>query len=82
MVFPPHKERQKKNQKITGLYQPLPIPEKQWVLVTMDLITQLPLAKDGNTAIVVFTDKLTKMIHIIPTMMKYTAPLLANIFLR
>jgi hypothetical protein len=53
-----------------------------WVSVTMDLITQLPLTKDGNTAIVVFTDKLTKMIHIIPTITKYTAPILANIFLQ
>jgi hypothetical protein len=72
------------NQKITGLYQPLPIAHMPWVSVTMDLITQLPLTKDGNvnTATVVFTDKLTKMIHTIPTITKYTAPIVANIFLQ
>jgi hypothetical protein len=53
-----------------------------WLSVTTDLITQLPLTKDGNTAIVVFTDKLTKLIHIIPTITKYTAPILANMFLQ
>ncbi len=70
------------NQKSTGLYQPLPIGHAPWASVTMDLITQLPPTKDGNTAIVVFTDKLTKMIHIIPTITKYTAPILADIFLQ
>ena len=29
----------------------------------MDLITQLPRSRSGNDAIVVFVDKLTKMVH-------------------
>ena len=43
-----------------GLLQPLPIPERPWQTVTMDLITALPRTKLGHDAIVVFVDKLTK----------------------
>ena len=50
-----------------GLLMPLPVPESRWHTVTMDFITDLPLTKRGNTAVVVFTDKLTKMIHVAPT---------------
>ncbi len=42
--------------KEAGLYQPLPLPKKQWSTVTMDLITQLPPTTDGNTTINVFCD--------------------------
>ena len=36
----------------------------------MDLITQLPPTTDGNTAIIVFCDKFTKMIHVVPAKTK------------
>jgi len=32
----------------------------------MDLITDLPPAQDGSDAIIVFTDRLTKMVHLVP----------------
>jgi hypothetical protein len=62
------------NQKAAGLYQALPIPLLQWDSISMDLITQLPPTENGNTCIVVFVDKLTKMIHVIPTGPKYRDP--------
>ena len=65
-----------------GLLQPLPIPERPWQQVTMDLITHLPRTKDGNDAIVVFVDKLTKMIHCCPTVTTISAPQLATMFFR
>jgi hypothetical protein len=65
-----------------GLLQPLPIPDQPWQQVTMDLITQLPRTTQGHDAIVVFVDKLTKMIHCIPTTTTVTAPQLAKIFWR
>jgi hypothetical protein len=70
------------NQKAAGLYQALPIPLTQWHSILMDLITQLPPTKDGNTCIVVFVDKLNKMIHVVPTGPKYSATILADIFLQ
>jgi hypothetical protein len=48
----------------------------------MDLINQLPPTENGNTCIVVFVDKLTKMIHVVPTGPKYSAVILADIFLQ
>ena len=43
----------------------------------MDLITSLPKTKDGYDAIVVFVDRLSKMIHAIPTTTSVDAPALA-----
>jgi hypothetical protein len=33
----------------------------------MDFIMELPLTKNGHTAILVFVDRLTKMVHLVPT---------------
>src|SRR6202012_868631 len=52
-----------RNQLPIGLLQPLPIPTRRWEVVTMDLITQLPVTKHQNDAIIVFVDKLSKMVH-------------------
>ena len=65
-----------------GLMQPLPIPTRPWQQVSMDLITQLPRSRTGNDAIVVFVDKLTKMVHYVATTTTVTAPQLATIFMR
>ena len=53
------------SQKPAGQLQPLPIPERRWGSVSMDLITQLPKSH-GHDAIVVFVDRLTKMTHFVP----------------
>ncbi len=44
--------------------QLLPVPTRKWGNVNMDLITALPETSSGNTAIVVFVDRLTKMVHL------------------
>src|SRR6185312_12563789 len=74
-------QRNKPSQQATaGLLQSLPIPDHPWQQVTMDLITQLPKSQQGNDAIVVFVDKLSKMVHLVATKTTVTAPQLANIF--
>ena len=65
-----------------GLLMPLPIPDKPWEQVSMDLIGPLPRSHSGNDAIVVFVDKLTKVVHYVATTMQVTAPGLASLFLR
>ena len=64
-----------------GLLQPLPIPDRPWQQVSMDLITALPKSRAGHDAIVVFVDKLTKMVHYVATTTNVTAPKLARIVL-
>jgi hypothetical protein len=74
-------QRNKPSQQVTpGLLQPLPIPDHPWQQVTMDLITQLPQSRQGHDAIVVFVDKLSKMVHLVATKTEVTAPQLAQIF--
>ena len=53
--------------KPAGLLQPLPIPERPWDSVSFDFIVQLPKTLKGHDAIVVFVDRLTKMVHFQPT---------------
>lgn len=65
-----------------GLSMPLPIPTRPWQQVSMDLITGLPRSRSGNDAIVVFVDKLTKMVHYVACKTAVTAPELATLFLR
>jgi hypothetical protein len=65
-----------------GTPMPLPAPASPWEQVTLDLITSLPRSSAGHTAIVVFVDKLTKMVHYSPTTDEVTAPQLAALFLR
>jgi hypothetical protein len=71
------------NQRPIGLLQPIPIPKRRWQVVTMDLITGLPLTRHGHhDAIVVFVDKLSKMVHYAPCTTTVDAAALAKIFLR
>ena len=65
-----------------GLLQPLPIPERPWQQVSLDLIVALPRTRSGHDAVVVFVDKLTKMVHYVATTTNVTAPQLSQIFMR
>ena len=62
-----------------GLLQPIPPPSWKWEQVTTDLLTDLPLA-DGYTAVAVFVDRLTKMVHFAPCTKEITAPKYAQLF--
>jgi hypothetical protein len=53
--------------KPAGLLQPLPIPDCPWESISVDFITQLPETLRGHTAIITFVDRLTKMVHLVPT---------------
>ena len=47
----------------------------------MDLITQLPRTARGWVSIFVVVDRLTKMVHAMPTTTDVTAPKLAQLFI-
>ena len=68
------------NQQPAGLLQPLEIPKHRWEQMAMDFIVQLPLTRQGNDAIVVFTDRLTKRAHFQAMHTTATAPEVAKIF--
>ena len=50
-----------------GELQPLEIPERPWWSISLDFITGLTQTKQGNDAILTVVDRLTKMVHLIPT---------------
>ena len=67
------------NRAKAGLLQPLPVPTRKWEQVTTDLVTDLP-ESGGYTAIAVFVDRLTKMVHFAPCTKEVTAPQYAKLF--
>ena len=67
------------HRKKTGLLQPIPIPTRKWEQVTTDLVTDLP-PSDGYTAIAVFVDRLSKMVHFAPCTKEVTAAQYAQLF--
>jgi len=58
---------------------PNSIPEKPWTHISADFITKLPLAQ-GYDSILVVVDRLTKIVHFIPTTEKMSAEGLARLF--
>ena len=67
------------NRTKAGLLQPLPVPTRKWGQVTTDLVTDLP-ESSGFTAIAVFVDRLTKMVHFAPCTKEVSAPEYAKLF--
>ena len=66
-----------------GELAPLPVPSRRWEDVSMDLITHLPTSPEsGNTSVVVFVDRLTKMTHFVPCHHTITAVQLAELFIQ
>ena len=62
-----------------GLLTPLEIPTRKWAHVTTDLVTDLP-ESHGYTAIAVFVDRMTKMVHLAPCKKEITVAEYAQLF--
>ena len=67
------------NRAKASLLRPLEIPSRKWAHITMNLVTDLP-ESNGYTAIAVFMDKLTKMVHLASCTKKVTAMEYAKLF--
>jgi len=62
-----------------GKLIPNKAPDKPWAHITADFIVKLPLSR-GYNSILVVCDRLTKMVHFIPTTEKTSAEGLAVLF--
>ena len=69
------------NQKPGGYMLPLSVPTDTWQSVGMDLVTDLPTTATGCDAIVVFVDRLSKMVRLAPCRKDTSAEQFAQIFL-
>ena len=63
-----------------GLLQPLEVPTERWQQVTMDFITGLPATAAGHDAVLVFCDRLSKMVHFAACTTETDAPQSARLF--
>ena len=64
-----------------GILRPLPIPDRPWEHVSMDFVTGLPWS-EGNDAILVVVDQLSKMRHLVSCRTMIDTPTLAELYLR
>ena len=62
--------------------QPLDIPQMKWEYISMDFVTGLPTTQGGFNSIMVVVDMLTKVSHLIPVKVTYTASDIARIFVK
>jgi len=75
-------QRHKVNTRMyAGKLQPLSVPGRRWESVTMDMIVKLPVTAAGHDSILVFVDRLTKMVHFVPTTESLTAHGFAKLFI-
>ena len=68
------------NRAKAGLLELLEIPSRKWARVTTDLVTDLP-ESNRFMAIIVFVDKLTKMVHLARCKKEVIAMEYAQIFI-
>jgi len=62
-----------------GLLNPLDIPDRKWGSISMDFVTNLPVTKRKNDAILIVVDRLTKMSHFIPMQLASSAAVVAQL---
>ena len=68
------------HKKKAGVLQPIPLLERKWQQITIDLVIDLPKSK-GKTAIAVFVDRLSKMVHFAPCTKEISVEKYAQLFI-
>ena len=70
-----------RNHKIFGDPSPLGVPQGRWEEVSLDYLGGLPKSSLGYTHVLLFVDRLSKMMHAVPVTNSVTAQETADLFL-
>ena len=70
------------HQHVASLWQPLPVPEWKWEVISMDFITGFPMTWRQHDSIMVVVDKLTKATHFIHVKFTHKTRDIAKIFMK
>ena len=68
------------HRKKAGVLYSIPLPERKWLQITTDLVSNLPKS-DKKTAIAVFVDRLSKMVHFAPCTKEISTEKCSQIFI-
>ena len=79
-VCPVCQRNRKPTHKTYGELQSLPVPRDTWTSISMDFITGLPTTARGKNSIMVVVDRMSKMVHLLPTVQEANAQQVAQLF--
>ena len=79
-VCPVCQRNRKPTHRMHGELQSRPVPRDTWTSISMDFITGLPTTSRGNNSIMVVVDRMSKMVHLLPTTQNVTAPGVAQLY--
>ena len=68
------------HQVLSGLLNPLPIPQWKWDNITMDFLSGFPLTQKKHDSVWVIVDKLTKSSHFLPVQLYYSMDRLTELY--
>uniref|UniRef100_A0AAV1T1M5 Uncharacterized protein n=1 Tax=Peronospora matthiolae TaxID=2874970 RepID=A0AAV1T1M5_9STRA len=74
-------QRVKSSPSLRAPLQPLPVPAECWESISMDFVFGLPNDARGNTSILVFVDRFSKMVHLVAVPESITASGCACVFI-
>ena len=70
------------HQKLSGMLQPLEIPQWKWEGIVMDFVTGLPRNRLGFDAVWMIVDHLTKSAHFLPIRVNCSMEELARLYIK